>query len=283
VDITTEIAGKIQKIHFEEGKRVNKGDLLISINNDELQAQYDKLKFNQKLRKENEFRQRQLLQKEAISQEEYDISLTEFNTSIADVKLIEAQLDKTSIRAPFSGTIGLRSVSEGAFVNSNTRIAYLASVNPAKVEFSIPGKYSNAIKIGDEINFLADGISTPFKGKVYAIDPQIDQNTRTMKLRAVSENANGLLLPGQFARVELKLKTSENAIMLPNEAVVPEISGHKVYVFENGKAKEKKVQIGVRTATEIEITEGLVMGDTVIVSGILIIKNGSNVEITNYN
>lgn len=283
VDIASEISGKVEKIYFDEGSRVKKGDLLLVLNSDELQAQYDKLKYTQKLQEENEFRQRKLLEKEAISQEEYDIALTELNTSIADVKLVEAQLAKTKIRSPFDGIIGLRYVSEGSFINTATEIAYLANVNPVKLEFSVPEKYSTRIKVGEKLSFTTDATDQLYQGQVYAIDPRIDQNTRTLKIRAISDNTDGDLLPGQFAKISLVLQEEDDAIMLPTEAIVPQLDGHIVYKYSNGTAKEVAVNIGIRTPNELEIAEGLNQGDTVIVSGILQIQDGSSVELTTLN
>ncbi len=283
VEITSENSGKIERIYFEEGKRVKKGDLLLTLNSDELEAQFEKLKYSKKLREDSEYRQRKLLEKEAISQEEYDIALTELNTSIADIKLVEAQLAKTKIKAPFDGVIGLRYVSEGSYINNNTRIAYLANINPVKLEFSVPGKYSSKIKTGDKIVFNTDASVNDYQGEVYAIDPQIDQNTRTLKIRAISQNTDGTLIPGQFAKIELILTEANNAIMLPTESVIPQLSGHSIFKYENGKAKELNVEIGVRTSTEVEIVNGLSIQDTVLVSGLLQIKDGSDVEITTLN
>lgn len=283
VEITSEISGMIEKISFEEGKTVKKGELLIKLNSDELEAQFEKLKYSKKLREDSEYRQRKLLEKEAISQEEYEIALTELNTSIADIKLVEAQLAKTKIRAPFDGVIGLRYISEGSYITSNTRIAYLANINPVKLEFSVPGKYSSKIKNGDKIVFNTDATINDYEGEVYAIDPQIDQNTRTLKIRAISQNTDGTLIPGQFAKIELILQEADNAIMLPTESVIPQLSGHRIYKYENGKAKELNVEIGVRTSTEVEIVNGLNIQDTVLVSGLLQIKDGSAVEITTLN
>lgn len=283
VEIASEISGKIESIFFDEGTDVKKGDLLLTLNSDELEAQYEKLKYSKKLREDSEYRQRKLLEKEAISQEEYEIALTELNTSIADIKLVEAQLSKTKIRAPFSGIIGLRYVSEGSYINTNTRIAYLASINPVKLEFSVPGKYSSKIKNGDKIIFNTDATKKNYEGQVYAIDPQIDQNTRTLKIRAISQNTDGTLVPGQFAKIELILQEADDAIMLPTEAVIPQLSGHKIYKFENGIAKELSVEIGIRTSTQVEIVNGLSLQDTVLVSGLLQIKDGSAVDITTLN
>lgn len=283
VEITSEISGKIERIYFDEGTEVKKGDLLLKLDSDELEAQFEKLKYSKKLREDSEYRQRKLLEKEAISQEEYEIALTELNTSIADIKLVEAQLSKTKIRAPFDGVIGLRYVSEGSYINTSTRIAYLANINPVKLEFSVPGKYSSKIKNGDKIVFNTDATKKDYEGEVYAIDPQIDQNTRTLKIRAISQNTDGTLIPGQFAKIELILQEADNAIMLPTESVIPQLSGHRIYKYENGKAKELNVEIGIRTSTEVEIVSGLTMQDTVLVSGLLQIKDGSAVEITTLN
>lgn len=283
VEITSEISGIVEKIHFKEGSRVKRGDMLISLNVDDLEAQVEKLKFSKKLRETNEYRQRQLLEKEAISQEEYDIALTELNTTNADIKVLEAQIAKSRIRAPFDGVIGLRYISDGAFINPSTRIASLININPMKIEFSIPGKYGVAVNDGDKIYFTTDATDKTYEGTVYAVEPQIDQATRTLRIRAVSDNTRGELFPGLFAKVEVVLNHKENALMVPTIAVVNDLSGHKVYLEKDGKVVEQQVEVGIRTATEIEIINGIEANDTVITSGLLQIQPGSTVEITSYN
>ena len=153
VEIKSEIPGKVDAIHFSEGRFVNKGDLLVKINVDELYAQLKKAQYTEELRKETEFRQRQLLEREAISQEEYDQSLTELQTAQADIQLLQTQINKSYIRAPFAGQVGLRNISLGAYITSSTIITDLSSINPVKVEFAIPGKYSGRIKEGSPIIF----------------------------------------------------------------------------------------------------------------------------------
>jgi len=241
------------------------------------------LKYNLKLLKDSEFRQAKLLDREAISQEEYDISLTEFNTARAEIKLLETRIAKTRLKAPFGGIIGLRHVSEGSYLTPDQAIASLYNIDPAKIDFAIPEKYSNKVKIGDKIYFSTEAVPDLAQGRVYAIEPQIDQDTRTLHLRAVCANPNGLLLPGQFARIEIVFSSVDNAIMVPSEAVIPELGGHKVYINRGGKAESVQVKIGIRTESELEITSGLHENDTLITSGILQIRPGSDVGITLVN
>lgn len=283
LELKSEMPGNITGIHFEEGQDLKKGQLLVSLNDDELQARLEKLKYSKKLKKETEFRQRKLLEKEAISREEYDISLTQLNTSEADIRLVQAQLEKTTIKAPFDGVVGLRQVSKGAYVTSNTVIANYYSLDPIKIQFSIPGKYAGEVKTGDKINFSVDAFADSFQGTVYAIEPQIDPETRTLKIRAYSANKMRKLLPGQFARIELIMETIPDAMLVPTQAVVPELNGHKVYVCRGGKVASKKVKIGIRTAERVQIVEGIALQDTVITSGILQMRPGASVSITSIN
>lgn len=279
LELRAETSGKISKIYFEEGRQVKKGQLLLEINDDELVAQLEKQKHNRKLNQDIEFRQRKLLEKDAISQEEYDNALNRLNTTIADIKLLEAQLAKTRIHAPFDGTIGFRFVSEGAYINSNTTVATLYSLNPAKIEFNLPGRYSTQVRAGKKIRFTVENDPKTFEGEVYAVEPQIDLNTRTLKVRALAGNPDGILLPGQFVRVELILETIENALLVPSEAIIPDLQGHKVLVNDKGKVKEERVEIGIRTDREVEILSGLQAGDTVITTGILQLRAGAPVRV----
>ncbi len=283
LDVKGEVSGKISTISFQEGKRVSKGELLVQINDDEIEAQLEKQRHNQKLYKNIETRQTKLLERDAISQEEYDNALNRLNTTDADIKLLEAQLAKTRIRAPFSGVIGLRYVSEGAYITPTMVIATLYSINPAKIEFSVAGRYSTQVKVGQKIKFTIENNAEELEGTVYAIEPQIDPNTRTLKIRALADNAKGLLLPGQFVRVELILETIDDAILIPSESVIPVMNGHKVYVKDGGKAKEVNVKTGIRTNLALEILSGLQTGDTLITTGLLQLRPGMAVEVVKVN
>ena len=283
LELKSEVSGKIVSIFFREGKHVSKGEMLIKMNGDEIEAQLEKQKYNRKLNEDNEFRQRKLLEKDAISQEEYDNALNRLNTTAADIRLLETQLDKTRIRAPFDGVIGLRFVSEGAYISPSTVIATLYNISPAKIEFAVPGRYSTQVSPGKRIRFTVEGDLQVYEGQVYAIEPRIDPATRTLKIRAMAENKKGNLLPGQFVKVELILESVDNAILVPTEAVIPEQAGKKVYILEKGKAKEVFIETGLRTANSLEVLSGLKENDTLLTTGILQLRPGIEVVISKLN
>ena len=274
-----EASGRITTLSLEEGRAVRRGKLLLQINNEELLAQKQKLAYTQQLLKDSEFRQRQLLEKEAISQEEYDQALTQLNTAEADLRLVEAQLAKMQIVAPFDGVVGLRSVSMGSYITPATTVAEFFDIDPVKLEFSIPGKYSPQVAVGDKVYFSTEISDSLYVGTVYAVEPQIDPETRTLTLRAKSPNPNGDLLPGSFVKIELVLESREEALLVPTEAVVPELGGHKVWLKRNGVATSQVVTIGTRLERDIEIVEGLTPGDTVITAGILSLSPGGPVAV----
>lgn len=284
VDLRTEITGLVTKISFKEGQYVSKGTPLLYLNDDELQAQFQRLQFTQKLFETQENRQKQLLAREAISQEEYDIVLNEYNTTLSDLKLVEAQISKTVIRAPFNGILGLRQVSEGSVIGTNDVIANFVNIDPIKIEFSVPERYANQVTLGSSIYFTNESSPEEEIGKVYAFEPQIDAATRTLKLRAESPNKERRYLPGMFVRIRFVLGETENALMVPSESVIPELQGYKVFVVgADNKAEERTVEIGTRTDTHVQITKGLDVGDLVFTTGVLQARTGTPVEFTQIN
>ena len=269
VDLSFETSGKIVGINFTEGSRVKKGELLAKINDRPLQAQLEKLVAQLKMAEAKEFRQRSLLEKDAISQESYDQVQTDVQSLNADINLIKARISETELRAPFDGIIGLRDLSEGSFVTSTTKIVRLTKISPLKMEFAISQKYASEIKIGYPITFTIEGFSKPFNASVYAIEPKINVETRTIVLRAMYQNKNEELKPGVYANITLELSNIDNAIAIPTEALIPEMEGVKVFIFKKGKAQSVKVNLGLRTEALVQITEGLNFGDTLITSGIM--------------
>ncbi|HEY5471204.1 MAG TPA: efflux RND transporter periplasmic adaptor subunit [Bacteroidales bacterium] len=269
VDLAFETSGKIVGINFTEGTRVKKGDLLAKINDRPLQAQLEKLVAQLKMSEAKEFRQRSLLDKDAISQESYDQVQTDVQSLKADINLIKARISETELRAPFDGIIGLRYLSEGSYATSSTKIAKLIKISPIKIEFSIPEKYASEIKIGYPITFSIDGSDKVFNASVYAIDPKIDIETRTIVLRALYPNKDEELKSGRYAGITLQLSQLDNAVAIPTEALIPEMDGEKVFIYEHGKAQSVKVNTGLRTESRIQITAGLKFGDTLITSGIM--------------
>lgn len=280
VDLKSELNGLVERIYFQEGQRVRKGDLLIRLNDDESRAQLEKLTFSKKLYEDNEYRQKILLEREAISREEYEIALTELRTSEADIKLLEVQINKAQIRAPFDGIIGLRNISEGSYLTPATSIVNIYNIDPAKIEFSIPARYAGLLGIGDKIYFDLDGTIESYEGTIYALEPLIDPATRTLRLRATAPNKNSKILPGQFARIEVVLEQLDSALLIPSIAVTPTADSQMVFVAKNGKAEQRFIEIGTRTNTEIQVAKGLSVGDTVITSGILQLRPGVAVNIT---
>ena len=188
VEIRSEVQGKIRRISFKEGGKVKKGDLLVKIDDAELQARSLQAQSRRKLAEDNEYRMRMQLKIEAVSQREYDQALNELNLAKAESQLLRAQLDKTELRAPFGGVVGLKQVSDGAFVSSTTLITTLQEIDPVKVDFTVPGKYAGFIKAGQAVNFTIQGADTRHQGKVYAVDPRIDPESRTLRLRAMCPN-----------------------------------------------------------------------------------------------
>lgn len=277
VDLRSEVSGLVEGIFFREGQRVNKGQLLIQLKDDELQAELEKLEFSKKLNEDIEFRQKQLLAKEAISKEEYETALTSLNTSIAEINVKQVQIQKHKIVAPFTGIVGLRQISVGSYINPSDNIASLYNINPIKVDFSIPGRYTSEVNVGDKIAFTVDSYEEEFFGEIYAIEPQIDPETRSIKIRAICQNKENKLLPGQFAKITLTISTFDEAIMIPTEAVIPELNGKKVFIARNGVVESRSIETGIRTADKIQVTSGLNHGDSVITTGILQIRQGMSV------
>lgn len=280
VIVYPEVAGRIERIAFREGAPVNKGDLLVKINDADLSAQLKKLSLQISLASEQESRQKKLLEISGISQEDYDLALNKLNTLLADQEEIQAKIAKTAIRAPFGGVIGLKSVSEGSYVSSNTKIASIQQTDPIKIDFSIPEKYATQVRVGDRIHFSVAGVDQPYKGSIYAIEPRIDPVNRTLQLRAISQNTNSRLIPGSFARVELVMEQIKNTLLIPSQALIPELKGLKVFICKNGKATPVSVKAGIRTEKEVQILEGLQDGDSLVVSGFMQLKPGTNLKIS---
>ncbi len=277
VDIRSEVSGRVTSIGFREGDYVQKGTVLLRINDADLQAQLQKLTANRKLAKANEQRLKLLFEKEAISRAEYEISQTNLTGTVADIENLKAQLAKTVIRAPFDGTIGLRQISTGSYISPTSPIATLTNMNPAKIDFSVPAKYAQIVRRGSRIKFTVEGSGQNRTGTVYAVEPKVNPETRAMLLRAVSPNPDGKMVAGAFARIEVVLSARGNAIVIPTEALIPEQNGQKVYVVRNRKAESVPVEIGLRTDRSVEIRSGLQVGDSLITSGIQMVKPGGDV------
>ncbi|MNJ86596.1 Multidrug resistance protein MdtE precursor [compost metagenome] len=278
VDIYSEVAGRIQRISFKEGQTIAKGTVIIQVDSDILKAQKAQLLVEQDLAEKDETRKKSLYQSKGISLQDFEVAQSTLAEVKARLDLLNVQISKATIRAPFSGKIGLRHVSEGAFISTSTLITSIVQENPVKIQFSVPEKYAKNVKIGQVIEFKTDGNSQSYKGKVYAFEPRIDEGTRMMTVRASLPNPGGLI-SGSFVSINYDMGKEENAFMVPAESIVPVLKGQKVYVVRNGLVEEVPVEIGIRTPEKVQIIGVLKEGDQVLISGLLAVRPGMQVKI----
>lgn len=279
VDIVSKVSGKVTGVYFREGSVVKKGDLLVKIYDEDLQAQLKRAEIQEKMLSEKLERQRVLLAKDAVSREAFDQLQTDYNVILADINLLKVRIAETEVRAPFNGTIGFRFVSEGTYVQPSVKIAHLIDYSQMKLEFAIPEKYVSQELMGKRIAFSTQGYSDEFFATVYAIDYRVDEATRTIGLRARFDNRDRKLVPGMFADLVLITDEKNNAIQIPTEAVVPEMNEKRVWIFRNGKANLVPVVAGTRTQTMVEILSGITAGDTVITSGLMQLRQDMPVRV----
>ncbi len=275
-----EISGKILSMNLREGARVAKGDLLVKLNDDDLQAQLKKLKLQEVLAKDNEQRQKKLFEIHGVSEQDYETVLNTLKSAQADIEYTKTLIDKTELHAPFNGTIGLRNVSEGSFVSPAVSIATIEQIDPVKIDFSVPEKYAALVQPGTLIDFTTEETRNDiFQGRVTAVDPKIDIATRTVKARALCPNNKGKIFPGSFAAIQLVLKESENSFMIPSQALIPILNGYKLFLIKNGKAQETIVTTGLRTESDVQVLKGIQQGDTVVINGVMQLKTGTPLKI----
>ncbi|MBB5396743.1 MULTISPECIES: efflux RND transporter periplasmic adaptor subunit [unclassified Mucilaginibacter] len=279
VNLISQTAGNITGIYFTEGEHVNKGQLLVKVYNQDLQASLQQNQAQMVLARDINNRNKILLEKEAVSKEEYETSLSSLNSMKAQADVIRAQIARTEIRAPFSGVIGLRNVSPGGYLSPSTPIATLVNIDPAKVTFSVPERYLPIIGKGSKVTFTVESSRETFNATVYAIEPALDANSRTITVRAKAPNPKNILRAGSFAKINLTLDQIPKTIMVPTECVIPDLKSSKVYLYKNGIAVAQNVKTDLRTDTKIQIIEGLKAGDSIVVSGLIQIRPKSPLKI----
>lgn len=271
-EIHPEVAGRITGIYFKEGAFVNKGALLVKLNDADLQAQKRKLLVQLQVAKQNENRSEQLLKIQGISRQDYEAVSLQVNNVNADLDVVQTQIEKTNIRAPFTGKLGLRLVSVGAYISPTSVISTISQPNQLKLDFTVPERYISEISNGKVVNFKVDGSDRTYAARVMATESNVTQDTRTLQVRAAVQGTTAGLVPGNFATVRLNFEPNPNAILIPSQAIIPQARGKKVYVYEDGKAKFVDVTTGIRDSVNVQITEGLKVGDTVLITGLLTLK-----------
>lgn len=278
-EIRPEISGRVVQLNVKEGSFVSKGALLAKLYDGDLQAQLRKLEVQLKIAEQTENRQAQLLKIQGISQQEYDLSLLQVNNLNADIDIVKEAVRKTEISAPFSGKLGLRNISEGAFVTSATIVTTVSQVSQLKIQFNVPEKYGAQLRTGQPVNFTVDGSTKTFTANILATEVMMDENTRSLAIRALVKNSDPVLIPGVFARVRIILGRNDDAIMIPTIVVQPLGRKKLVYLYKGGKSIPADITTGVRDSSNVQVLTGLNVGDTVITTGLLFLRPGADVKL----
>jgi membrane fusion protein (multidrug efflux system) len=279
VNIRSEVTGRVQSIHFREGDKVQKGQRIFSLDARDLQADLKKNEVLLKQAKVDVERRKTLLENKAISQEEFDQFVNRYEEYQATEAQLLARIDAYHIRAPFDGVLGLRYVSEGSMVSVGELLSVLAMQSPLKLEFSVPERYAQIVNVGDSVLFTLRNSLDTLRAKVYARDSRIQADARALRVRAEFENKKDQIIPGGFARVIYPLEIRENAILIPTDAIVAQSDGEFVVKIVDGVAKVTKIQTIERTSTRALVITGLQEGDTIALSGLLYLRDGSPVKI----
>ncbi len=275
IELHPEVGGRLTFLNIPDGARVSEGTVLAKINDADLQAQLQQQKVQLELAQKTEQRLNKLLAVNGVDQASYDAALSQVNVYEANINVLKAQIDKTVIRAPFAGRLGLRLVSEGAYVSPTTILGTLQETDKIKIDFSVPESYANLVKIGKTISIQTNASSEDFTATISAIEPQINTATRNIKVRARLNK--GTINPGAFVKVLLNEKLK--GIVVPTNSIIPDALSNQVVLVKGGKAAFQNVETGIRNSDVVEITDGIHIGDTVIVSGVLFVRPNGNVKI----
>ena len=277
-ELHPEISGRVTAINFKEGATTAQGSVLLKLYDGDLQAQLQKLKVQLKVAEQTTERYAALLKISGVSQQEYDLTELTVNNIKADINIIQTNIAKTQLRAPFSGKIGLRSISVGAYVTPQTVIGTLRKLSQLKLAFTVPEKYGTKMQAGNLVHFTLENNTTSYTARIIATENNISEDTRSLMVKAVVEKADARLIAGAFTKVQIPLGKNDAALMIPSQAIIPKARNKEVIVFRNGVAANQVVTTGTRDSANIEIVTGLKAGDTVLISGLLTVKPGTKVQ-----
>ena len=281
VMVTSELTKKVVDVPVKEGHYVSKGTLLFQLDDADLQAQKERLRQQEKLAALNEARLKDLIAHDAASQQDYDQAATNLAVLKAEIRELQTTINKTRIRAPFSGRLGIIRTYPGALVSPQAPLTSIVDDEYVKVEFSLPEKYANLVNRGSHQQFTIEGDTTRYKATVISKQSFVDRSTRTLLIRAIAPNQQNKLVVGQSARLNIALRTADSALQVPSQSLMPSSQGYNVYVLEDGKVKAAPVTVGQRGPKNEQITRGIHAGDTVITSNQLRLSPGSAVNIVN--
>ena len=280
ITVRPEVAGRINAIRFQEGQRVAKGDTLFTLDPAINDAEVQQARANLTLAKSKFDRSVDLAKSNFISGQAKDEAENNLKVAQAALTLAEAKLAKTTIKAPFSGIIGLRSVSVGDYVKEGADIVNLESIDPLKVDFRVPEMYLTQVKVGQPLSVVLDAMAgKTYEGRVFAVNPLLDAAGRAVVIRAQVRNQDTSLRPGMFARVRLVTKDVQNALVVPEQSLVPQ--GEEQYVFKvvDGKAMRQKVEVGQRRDGKAEVVNGIAADDVIVTAGQLKLRDGVPVRL----
>jgi membrane fusion protein, multidrug efflux system len=283
VDLRTPVAGNVLNIYFVEGQYVQKGALLVQIDSRTWEAQKKGLEAQMVSAQSELERRKQLLQMEGASQEDVDQAESRVSSLSAQIEELSVRIDLAKIRAPFGGRLGMRNFSPGAFLSQGDMVSRLVQTNQLKVNFTIPARYASLARVNQSVNVVSSSSGDTAVARVYAVDPFIDPSTRSIQLRAMLSNENQKFLPGDFAQVEFEVEQNQDAVLIPAEAIISELNSQIVYVASQGKAQRKQVKMGARTSGRVHILNGISPGDTVLITGLMEVRDGSNVTVVRLN
>lgn len=276
-EIHPEISGRLTYLNTAEGKTVSRGTLLGKIYDGDLTAQLNKLNVQARVAEQTASRYAQLLKISGVSQQEYDLQRLSISNIRADMAIVRSNITRTEIRAPFSGVLGLKMISPGAYVTPATVLTTIRQNAQLKIDFTLPERYAAKLKSGSLVDFSVEGDQKKYTARVIATEMGINEETRSLHVRALVLNNNGEILPGAFVKVKTKFDPDPNAIMIPSQAIVPQARGKKVIVYRGGKISFDDVETGIRDSSMVQIISGLKAGDTIITTGIMSLKPNGKV------
>lgn len=280
VVVRPEIDGRIVEIAFDEGEPVAGGDVLVKLDSEVYRTQLAEAQARLELSGRTYERAKALFDKGHGSAQTLDEAQAQRRADQAAVSVASAWVNKTTIRAPFDGILGLRHVSIGDYIRAGEDIVNLENIDPLKVDFSLPERYLRMVSEGSQVDVELDAFpGERYSGTVYAINPKIDPGGRSVALRATLDNSDGRLRPGLFARVKLIVDERQSALIVPEEAIVPRGDQRYVFVVEDGVARMTAVALGLRQTGRVEVVDGLSPGDVVVTAGHAKIRDGSEVEV----
>jgi membrane fusion protein (multidrug efflux system) len=277
--IRAEVGGRVVQLNVQEGASISKGTLLVKLFDLDLQAQLKKFQVQLEIREKTQERSAELLKINGISQQDYDLSELDVENLKADIEATKIAISKTEVRAPYAGTLGLRNVSLGSYISPTDIVTTLRQVDNLKLEFSVPEKYAKEIVKGYQITFRVDGGERDHIAKVIATENGVDQNTRTLRVRALVNATHRELVPGVFAKVNLRLGNDDNALLVPSQAIIPAARNKQVILFKGDSAAYTIVETGIRDSAFVQVTKGLKVGDTVVTTGLMAIRPNAKIKV----